>query len=136
MGRSRDLLLTPYFVNKTKTLQYRYRQALTNGDIICGGLSQDELFGSNLRVFGHAEVSAKLGFGVHLDLSSGLSSDSAYLLDYGFNDADYFDTELSLSKSSVQPSNAYSVKLGWTRDIEDGIVNDDHLYFWGLFEEN
>ena len=38
MGSSSDLLLTPYFSSKTKTLEYRYRKKFRNGDMTVTGL--------------------------------------------------------------------------------------------------
>ena len=37
MGLSSDLLLTPYFSSKTKTLEYRYRKKFRNGDMTVAG---------------------------------------------------------------------------------------------------
>ena len=54
MGLSRDILLTPYFPTKTKTIEYRYRQNFYSGNLtINGAFSDDELFEDNLRYFFH-----------------------------------------------------------------------------------
>ena len=52
MGLSSDLLLTPYFSSKTKTLEYRYRKKFRNGDItVKGAFSYDDLVNNDLRYF-------------------------------------------------------------------------------------
>ena len=50
IGDSRDLLLTPYISPKTKTIEYRYRQKFSDGDlIIYGALSQDDISNKDIR---------------------------------------------------------------------------------------
>ena len=135
MGQSRDLL-TPYLSNKTKTIEYRYRQALIDGNInIEGAVSQDDLRDSELRFFGQLEASVKLGYGINLKMSGGRSTDGSYLPDYGFHDASDFDTEVSVSTNYVKSSSAYSANLGWTRDIENGLVKDDFVVLSGNYSK-
>ena len=38
IGRSSDIIITPYFSSKTKTLEYRYRKKFRNGDLTVAGL--------------------------------------------------------------------------------------------------
>ena len=41
-GLSSDILLTPYFFPKTKTLEYRYRKKFRNGDLTVNGAFSDD----------------------------------------------------------------------------------------------
>ena len=42
LGESRDLTLTPYLSSSTRTLEFRYRQAFTNGDIEFDAYTRDD----------------------------------------------------------------------------------------------
>ena len=68
-------------------------------------------------------------------MSGGRSTDGSYLPDYGFHDASDFDTEVSVSTNYVKSSSAYSANLGWTRDIENGLVKDDFVVLSGNYSK-
>ena len=38
MGISSDMLITPYFSSKTKTIEYRYRKKFITGDLMITGV--------------------------------------------------------------------------------------------------
>ena len=92
IGHSRDLLLTPYISPKTKTIEYRYRQKFSNGDLtIKGALSQDEISNKDIRSYYEASGNFELAYGLKLEIDAGQTNDNTYLGDYSyaFEDAPY-----------------------------------------------
>ena len=80
IGSSSDLLLTPYFSSKTKTLEYRYRKKFSNGDMtVSGALPYDDLVNNDLRYFSQLVGNYQLGYGIDLTFNVGNVSDSSYL---------------------------------------------------------
>ena len=52
LGISSDLLITPYFSSKTKTLEYRYRNKFRKGELtVKGAFSDDDLVNKDFRYF-------------------------------------------------------------------------------------
>ena len=65
IGLSSDLLVTPYFSSKTRTLEYRYRQKFRSGHLaVKGALSDDDLLVGKFRYFSQLVGSFKLGLGL------------------------------------------------------------------------
>ena len=103
IGSSSDLLLTPYFSSKTKTLEYRYRKKFKNGDLtINGAFSNDDLMSDELRYFSQMVGSFKLGYGVDLNFNVGNVGDTSYLGDYVYSEESEFNSEISLGKTVVE----------------------------------
>jgi LPS-assembly protein len=94
MGPSRDLTLTPYVSAHTRTLEVRYRQAFRAGRLqFDGAVSGDDILEkTRAYLFGHGEF--RLPFGFRLDFAVELTSDPAYLLDYGYSSKDRLQTFL------------------------------------------
>ena len=68
MGSSRDILLIPYFSTKTNTVEYRYRQKFTNGDLVVNGsISNDDLIKNKLRYFSRAVGSFDLLYDINFE---------------------------------------------------------------------
>ena len=95
MGLSSDILLTPYFSSKTKTIEYRYRKKFLKGDLtINGALSNDELADDDLRYFSQMIGSFKLVYGLDLNFNAGVS-DTSYLGDYVYSEESDLNSEIS-----------------------------------------
>ncbi|MGB3179192.1 MAG: LPS assembly protein LptD [Albidovulum sp.] len=90
LGDSRDLTLTPYVSNaKTRTLEFRYRQAFTTGELeFNGAVSHDDILQNETRGYVLGSAKFRLPKDFTLDLSVQGVSDDAYLLDYGVSDLD------------------------------------------------
>ena len=100
---SSDLLITPYFSSKTKTLEYRYRKKFRRGEFkINGAFSDDDLVTNNLRYFSQLVGDYKLGYGINLNFNVGKVGDSSYLGDYVYSDESEFNSEISLRKTIVE----------------------------------
>ena len=99
IGDHRDLTLTPYLSDHTRTLEARYRQAFFNGDIeVNAAFSEDTLIEDG-RSYVFAEGSFDLARDYRLDFDIEATSDPAYLLDYGYSDKDRLDTALSIQRA-------------------------------------
>lgn len=119
IGRSKDLLLTPFLSPKTKTLEFRYRQKLINGDLsIDGALSSDEItFGKN-QYFYNVRSKIKLKYGVELDVKSGSVSNSHYLDDYSYGSLEDLNTTIKLNKSVFNKDRLFKGELSYVRNKE------------------
>ena len=99
LGDSRDLTLTPYISPETTTLEYRYRQAFSVGDVIASGaLSQDTLEAGTSRAYLFTEGNFTLGRGYELDFDLESVSDPTYMLDYGYSGKDRLDSALQATR--------------------------------------
>ncbi|WP_272008428.1 LPS-assembly protein LptD [Roseovarius sp. ZX-A-9] len=99
IGDHRDLTLTPWLSNKTRTMEFRYRQAFRRGGIeFEGALSNDDLNRRDNRayVFGRGLFEMDNDFILRFDVEA--VSDDAYLVDYDFSSKDRLDSELSLER--------------------------------------
>ena len=87
------------FFNKTKTIEYRYRQNFYSGNLtINGAFSDDELLEDNLRYFFHAVGSFDLKYGVNFSFDAGKVGDDLYLGDYVYSDESDLNSEINLGK--------------------------------------
>ncbi len=124
LGPSRDLTLTPYFtLQGNRTVELRYRQAFTNGDIVVeGSASSDDLGPVNPRGYLQATGSFELGSDYRLSFKGISVSDPAYLVDYGVSDADRLDNQISLNR--VRRDLNFSARLIGFQSIRAGDVNN------------
>ncbi|MBR9841852.1 MAG: LPS-assembly protein LptD [Rhodobacteraceae bacterium] len=100
LGPHRDLTLTPYIGAKTKTLEYRYRQAFRNGGIeLTGAISDDEIHPDQPRFYLFADGGFNLRNDYKLSFDVKFASDDAYLLDYDYSDLDRLNSDLTVARS-------------------------------------
>ena len=119
-GRSSDLLITPYFSPKTKTLEYRYRKKFRNGDLtIKGAFSEDDLVNNDLRYFSQLVGNYKLGYGIDLNFNLGKVGDTSYLGDYVYSEESAFNSEISLGKTIVKTQQFFDGGLSYLRENEE-----------------
>lgn len=96
----RDLTLTPFITDKTRTLEFRYRQAFVNGDIqFKGAISDDDLGVKSTRgyLFAEGEFELKHDFKLSFDIE--YASDDTYLLGYGYTWKDRLDSEVAIERA-------------------------------------
>lgn len=110
IGDHRDLTLTPYVSARTETLEYRYRQAFRRGFLTLEGAhTRDDLIPGKSRGYLFGSGTYDLGKGYRLDLRLETASDKAYLSDYGVEDVDRLQSELTLSRFSA--NSAFRTRL-------------------------
>ncbi|MEL6809064.1 MAG: LPS assembly protein LptD [Pseudomonadota bacterium] len=96
----RDLTLTPYLSNKTRTLEFRYREAFKRGRIIFeGAVSNDDLPPQDSRGYLFAGGRFDLNRDFRLQFDIELVSDDAYLSDYDYSDRDRLDSQIQVSRA-------------------------------------
>lgn len=99
IGDDKDLTLTPYLTTRTRTLEYRYRQAFANGGIeIEGAFSDDDLTRRDNRAYIFAEGIFGLRDDYVLRFNIEAVKDDAYLVDYGYSDKDRLASEISVER--------------------------------------
>ena len=117
IGDSRDLLLTPFISPKTKTIEYRYRQKFSNGDIkLLGAFSDDEIKKGYFRDYYTAIGSLNLRYGIKLNLKATHVSDDAYFQDYPFDLENEENTNISIGKVLVDKDRFFNGDLSYVRD--------------------
>ena len=99
IGDDKDLTLTPYISTKTRTLEFRYRQAFRRGEIeFNGAISNDDLGRRENRayLFGTGVFELNRDFVLRFDIEA--VNDNAYLVDYDYSSKDRLDSELSVER--------------------------------------
>ncbi len=101
IGESRDLTLTPYLsTSRTRTLEFRYREAFPTGTVeVNGALSRDDLISGETRGYVFAEGALALPRDFRLDFRLQEVSDDAYILDYGLDETDLLESGAMLTRT-------------------------------------
>lgn len=124
LGDHADLTLTPYLsVNRTRTLEARYRQAWRNAVTEWNGaISRDDIEPGDTRgyLFGNALVDLPRDYRLGLQLQ--LASDRGYLLDYDITDADRLWSGVTLER--VTRDKLFFGRVGNYRSLRDDEDND------------
>lgn len=99
LGDTRDLTLTPYLSNETRTLEFRYRQAFRNGRVeFEGAYSDDDLINDDRAyLFGEGIFALPRDFTLNFTLKT--VTDDGYLDTYDFSDEDRLRSELTVSRA-------------------------------------
>ena len=122
IGDHRDLTLTPFFSNRTTTLEGRYRQAFLHGDLeINTAFSNDSLVRDQTRAYLFVEGAFDLGRDFQLNFDIEAVSDPAYLLDYGYSSKDRLDSAFEITR--VRENDLFVGKLAYYRTLRDGESN-------------
>ncbi len=134
LGLSSDLLITPYFSSKTKTLEYRYRKKFVNGDMtVTGAFSKDDLVNNDLRYFSQVVGNYKLGYGIDLNFNVGKVGDPSYLGDYVYSEDSEFNSEISLGKTIVEKQQFFDGDLSYLREKEQDNSLNEYYSFSGSY---
>ncbi|WP_397541410.1 LPS assembly protein LptD [Roseovarius salis] len=99
IGDHKDLTVTPFLTNETRTLELRYRQAFRNGRIeFEGAISDDDINPRDRRgyVFGSGQFDLPADFKLRFDVEA--VTDDTYLLDYSYREKDRLDSEIELEQ--------------------------------------
>ena len=123
IGDNRDLTLTPYLSGKTRTLELRYRQAFGTGALsIAGAFSRDSILPGQDRGYVFADGQFALGRGYMLGFAAEISSDQAYLLNYGYSGKDRLESGLSLVR--VRADDLFVASLTSYDSLRENEIND------------
>ena len=134
MGISSDILITPYFSSKTKTLEYRYRKSFRNGDLtVNGAFSDDDLVNNDLRYFSQFVGNFRLGFGTDLNFNVGQVGDTSYLGDYVYSEDSEFNSEISLRKTFVEKEQFFDGDLSYIREKKQDNSLNEYYSLSGLY---
>ena len=134
LGLSSDLLITPYFSSKTKTLEYRYRKKFVNGDVtVTGAFSEDDLVNNDLRYFSQLVGNYELGYGIDLNFNVGKVGDASYLGDYVYSEDSEFNSEISLRKTIVEKQQFFDGDLSYLREKEQDNSLNEYYSFSGAY---
>ncbi|SLN16207.1 LPS-assembly protein LptD precursor [Roseovarius albus] len=100
-GDDKDLTLTPFLTDKTRTLEWRYRQAFRNGRIeFEGAYSNDDisqLDQNRAYIFGQGRFNLKNDFKLTFNIEA--VTDDNYLLDYGYSDKDRLRSGIGIERA-------------------------------------
>lgn len=121
LGDHRDLTITPYLSPKTTTLELRYRQAFAHGDLeVNAATSRDSLFdGSRSYVFANGNYDLGRGFQFYFDIEA--SSDSAYLIEYGYSEKDRLDSAFRIQR--VTNDSLFQTGITYFQTLRDDEIN-------------
>ncbi|MEP5730047.1 MAG: LPS assembly protein LptD [Sulfitobacter sp.] len=100
LGDHRDLTLTPYFSSVTRTLEFRYRQAITRGRFQFDGAftRDDQEPGVNRGyLFGSGQFDLPRDYKLTFELET--STDRAYLTEYGYFTEDRLESQISVTRT-------------------------------------
>ncbi|MGS4946738.1 LPS-assembly protein LptD [Meridianimarinicoccus sp. RP-17] len=99
LGDHADVTLIPYVTeDDSTTLEARYRQAFVRGDLLIEGAASEDRLESGTRGYLFATQTYALPNGFNLTADVELTSDDAYLRDYGFSDKDRLDSAIAVSR--------------------------------------
>ncbi len=96
-GEHRDVTLTPYVSSRTRTIEFRYRDELSMGQIRAeGALTNDDIEGDRGYLF--AEAKYRLPKDFIVTLQAELVSDPGYLFTYDYSDKDRLTNQISVTR--------------------------------------
>ena len=134
LGLSSDLLITPYFSSKTKTLEYRYRKKFRKGELtVNGSFSDDDLINNDLRYFSQLVGNYQMGYGIDLNFNVGKVGDSSYLGDYVYSEESELNSEISLKKTIVEKEQFFDGDLSYLRETEQDNSLDEYYSLSGSY---
>lgn len=130
LGDSRDLTLTPYISSSTQTLEFRYRQAFTNGRIeFNGAYTRDDLRPGEDRgyLFGFGRFDLANDYVLEFDIET--TSDDAYLTEYSYSEKDRLDSAVSLTRARRDELRRFSfVNYKTLRDGENNATLPTNIF--------
>ncbi|MTH79500.1 LPS-assembly protein LptD [Paracoccus aestuariivivens] len=119
LGDHADVTLTPYLaLNRTTTLEMRYRQAFRNGEMEWNGaISRDDIEPGKTRGYLFGAARFELPRGYQLGIQVQMAKNRAYLLDYDITDADRLWSGVTLDR--VQRDRMVMARIGNYESLRD-----------------
>ncbi|PUB12756.1 LPS-assembly protein LptD [Yoonia sediminilitoris] len=121
LGDSRDVTLTPYLSEKTRTLELIYRQAFTNGNLRLQGAASRDTLEEGLRTYLFANGNFNLPQDVALRFDIETVSDPSYLSDYNYSSKDRIDSAVSIIR--VKQNSLLQANLTYYQTLRDDETN-------------
>ncbi len=123
LGQSADLTLTPWLGIESQTVELRYRQAFTNGQLEAeGAVSWDDLTDNATRAYLFANAEFGVTRDYLLELQAQAVSDRGYLTTYGFDSPDILESFVRLSRINRNEYTEASATL--YQSMRDGVDNE------------
>lgn len=95
LGEHADVTLSPYLTSSTTTLEFRYRHLFPNGELnTIGAVSKDDIRDSRGYFFGTGRMKLPRGYTASAQLQ--FVSDTAYLFEYGYSEADRLTNQVAV----------------------------------------
>ncbi|MFK7868047.1 MAG: LPS-assembly protein LptD [Roseobacter sp.] len=136
LGGNRDLTISPYISDKTRTVNLRYRQAFRTGTMTFNGaLSRDDERPGSTRAYLFANGYFVLPRDFQLSFDLELVSDAAYLQDYNITTKDRLDSQITVNRvrrdefMSASFINYDSLRNDETNDLLPTIIGDGTYRF-------
>jgi len=136
LGEHADVTLIPYVTeDDSTTLQARYRQAFVRGDLRVEGAASRDRLESGTRGYLFATQTLTLPRGFNLVANVELTSDDAYLRDYGFSDKDRLTSGIAVSR--VQPGALIAADLTHFQSLraDSDDTDDPNLVAHGRWDQ-
>lgn len=135
LGDSRDLTVTPWVTAQSRSVELRYRQAFSNGNVELNGAISRDNYSDKTRAYLFADAALRLPYDWRFNGRLELAEDDAYLSDYGISSQDRLESDLNLTKITGR-------RLSWVgvtgihsfRDQDDN-ATDPTLLFYASHEE-
>ncbi|SLN11157.1 LPS-assembly protein LptD precursor [Pseudoruegeria aquimaris] len=124
IGEDKDLTISPLITTNTRTLQFRYRQALNAGDIeVNGAITRDDIRPGDWRgyLFADGSIGLRNDFVFNFDIE--ITSDKAYLLEYDYSDTDRLESTVELART--RRDTYFSTNYTHYRSLRDSEQNDE-----------
>jgi len=134
----KDVTVTPFITPQTSTIETRYRQAFTRGNLsVDSSLTRDTLGDNQFR--GYLSINGDFNFenGYILNYTVERVSDSAYLGDYGYTARNELSSGLNYSK--VQNDRFFEASLGVNQSLyradRDNLTLTTNNYYDRIFNQ-
>ncbi|WP_420863706.1 LPS-assembly protein LptD [Algirhabdus cladophorae] len=122
IGDHKDLTLTPYISTKTRTLEFRYRQAFRTGRIeINGAVSRDNLTADDMRGYLFANGSFALAGDFNLSFDIETVTEDTYLRNYDYTSKSRLDSRISVTRT--RDTDHFEANLIYFESLRNDEVN-------------
>ena len=110
LGPHRDILITPFIAQNSKTLELRYRQAFRDGEMKwTGAVSDDTIFPDQPRYYAFGEGRFDLERDYKLSFNLKIVSDDSYLLDYDYSDEDRLNSDITVRRTNRDENTRFAL---------------------------
>ena len=139
LGVDKDVTITPFITPKTNTIETRYRQAFSRGNLTAdSSITRDTLRDNQFRGYLSINGQLNLNSGYILNYTVERVSDSAYLGDYGYSARNELSSGLNYSK--VLRDRIFETSLGVNqslyREDRDNLTLTTNNYYDRILDQN
>jgi len=136
---NKDITFTPFITPQTNTIETRYRQAFSRGNLVVdSSLTRDDLDDKQFRGYLSINGEFDLENGYNLNYEIERVSDSAYLGDYGYSARNELSSGLNYSK--VKSDRLFETSLGVIQSLykedKDNLTLTTNNYYDRIIDQN